>query len=67
MTACWMCHGWDAIDKVDTGETTWSVATGGERGERLPIYRLELAPGTFNGELIDCPFCKPTIPPEVEP
>lgn len=58
MMYCWMCHGYGVVDKRDTGETSWSGATGGERGQRFPIYSLHMAPSVFTGELIDCPVCK---------
>lgn len=54
---CWLCHGWKLVDKRPTGETSWSDATGGEQGERFPIYSLHFAPGIYQGELIDCPVC----------
>ena len=57
MTTCWMCHGWGEIDKQPTGNTAWSDRTGGEHGERFPVFQLVPAFGTYTGELITCPFC----------
>lgn len=54
---CWACHGWGVLDKRDTGVRSWSGETGGEHGERFTVYSLHMAPGVFEGELIDCPFC----------
>ncbi len=55
---CWLCLGWGVMDRIDTGETAWSDKTGGERGQRFPVYRLEVAVGTYHGKLIACPACK---------
>lgn len=57
---CWMCGGHQWIDKRETGENPWwSDATGGESGQRWPVYSLHAAPGVHRGELIECPFCNP--------
>lgn len=60
---CWLCRGWGAVDKRTSDETAWSGATGGERGERFPLYSLHFAPGVYYGELIDCPICQPSARP----
>jgi len=63
---CWMCGGHQWIDKRETDENPWwSASTGGEQGQRWPVYSLHAAPGVFSGELIACPFCKP-VPPSPE-
>lgn len=46
---CWFCHGWELVDRIDTGETTLRSS--------LPVYRLQPAFGVSEGELIDCPIC----------
>ena len=57
---CWLCHGWQSVDKRQETQTAWSDRTGGERGERIPIYSLHVAFGTYEGQPITCPVCKGT-------
>lgn len=52
-TTCWMCGGWGHLDRRDTGER-WQ-----REGDKAPypVFSLHAAPGTAQGELIECPFC----------
>jgi hypothetical protein len=53
---CWLCGGWGSVDKRDTGEKSWRDGPVGKIEN--PVYVLTMAPGTFEGELIECPVCR---------